>query len=294
MPNRIIQSAILSSASLSRVSLEADLMFRCLLNYVDDFGRCDGRPLTLRAALYPARSDIMLKQIERWIEELRGADGPNDGPVEYYWVADLPYIQLRNYERHRAKQRRAKTSKLPGPEDGATEAPVTSPEILGNPRKSGERSRSVTKPPSDSALMLTARFRAYMGTRHPGRRCPPAPALPWARMMDALLDDPQRKPPATAQEVADTIDWLRDENPKRECRYVVLAPSSLLKKYDAIRAEMEVPHATPAISRRDNVRTVLQRWSQADLTPKPDGFAGTTTHDRQTIHVVPPLGDSRP
>ena len=41
MPNRIIQSAILSSASLSRVSLEADLMFRCLLNYVDDFGRCE-------------------------------------------------------------------------------------------------------------------------------------------------------------------------------------------------------------------------------------------------------------
>lgn len=147
MPARVIRSEIVTSRSLSRVSLEADLTFRNLLLVVDDFGRCDARLPVLRAALYASRPTVTEQHLAGWLDELE-----REGCIERYESKGDAYLWLPKWETHRGKSKRADRSKLPDPpgwpgkDTGTPGIPgketdedttsVTLPENHGNPRES--------------------------------------------------------------------------------------------------------------------------------------------------------------
>ncbi len=114
MPSRVIRGSINSSESLARVSLEADHLFRCLLNHVDDHGRYDARPGVLRGVLYPLRPEVTEADISTRIAELADIDEELP-PVRLYEVDGRQYLELTGWEKHRGKSRRAETSRWPSP-----------------------------------------------------------------------------------------------------------------------------------------------------------------------------------
>ena len=110
MPSRVVRAEINASESLSRVSLQADLTFRALIVAVDDYGRIDGRPAALKAALFPVRETLTTEEVSEWIDELT-----EEGCVRRYAVGGREYLQLTAWEKHRGRAKRAKYSKCPEP-----------------------------------------------------------------------------------------------------------------------------------------------------------------------------------
>lgn len=134
MPTRVLRGEIVKSQSLSRVSLEAELLFRNLIVLVDDYGRFDGDPEIIAAHAYPRRRSVSAEHVAEWLTELATADG-DSGPVILYEHDGKPYLVLRNWEKHRGKSRRGKNSRWPQPPDSACQdKPTASAEILGDPR----------------------------------------------------------------------------------------------------------------------------------------------------------------
>lgn len=121
MPSRVIRSDVLSSRSLSRVSWQADWLWMRLLIAADEFGRLDGRAEVIRAECFPARPEITTEQIEAWLAELASCDPGGTGPLLRYEVDGWPYLQLANWEKHRAKRNRAESSKFPDPTEVSAE-----------------------------------------------------------------------------------------------------------------------------------------------------------------------------
>ena len=106
MPNRVFRAEINSSASLSQVSMGADLLFRCLICVVDDYGRGDARLPALKAHCFPMR-DVPHEQIAGWLEELT-----RDGCVQVWEHEGRRYLWLTGWETHRGNTKRAKASRL--------------------------------------------------------------------------------------------------------------------------------------------------------------------------------------
>jgi hypothetical protein len=115
MPSRVIQGTINRSASLARVSLEAEHLFRALLLVVDDYGRTDARLPILKAECVPLRTEYDAARIRACLVELCSCDPGATGPVRLYEVDGRPYLVLVNWERHRWHFKRAKHSKYPPP-----------------------------------------------------------------------------------------------------------------------------------------------------------------------------------
>lgn len=110
VPSRVIRGEINSSASLSRVSVGAELTFDRLITAVDDYGRFDARPEMLKAGLFPVRADAPPHRVMEWIGELA-----REGCVRLYEVDGRPYLAMTAWEKHFSKQRRADKSRYPTP-----------------------------------------------------------------------------------------------------------------------------------------------------------------------------------
>lgn len=115
MPSRVIRAEINCSASLSRVSEGADLLFRALLLAADDYGRMDARLVYIKSTCFPLRDSMTHERIAELVRELQTCDPDGEGPVIAYEVDGRPYIALRNWERHRSNQKRALRSRIPDP-----------------------------------------------------------------------------------------------------------------------------------------------------------------------------------
>ena len=72
MPNRIVRDGILFSEPISRLSPQAELLFRKLISVADDFGRYYASPPSLIiSACYPLQvENIKSGDIEKWLKEL--------------------------------------------------------------------------------------------------------------------------------------------------------------------------------------------------------------------------------
>lgn len=70
MPRRMVDGNLTRSASLSSVSLEANLVFVLAMTLADDQGRLDGDTLLLRSELFPRRRDVTDEEVEAWVSEL--------------------------------------------------------------------------------------------------------------------------------------------------------------------------------------------------------------------------------
>ncbi len=137
MPTRVVRGEILTSKSLARVSIGAELLFRNLIALADDYGRYDGDPEIIAAHAYPRRRSITTSDVEGWLEELTTADQDGRGPVEMYSVDGRCYLRLVNWELHRGKSRRGAASRWPQPpEMSCEEEAKPSAEIHGDPRGS--------------------------------------------------------------------------------------------------------------------------------------------------------------
>lgn len=105
MPNRIIRDGILTSESVDKLGVDAELFYRRLMSVVDDFGRYTAHPSLLRAACYPLRVDSIREgDITRFLEEVQNA-----GLIVLYEVDGKRYLQM-----HKVDEPRAKKSKFPG------------------------------------------------------------------------------------------------------------------------------------------------------------------------------------
>ncbi len=104
MPNRILKETICTSANVDALGWFEEVCFYRLIVQCDDYGRMDGRPLLLRARLFPLKEDITAEAVQAAMEELERV-----GLVERYTVMDKPYLQLCTWNRHqrvRTKRRR--------------------------------------------------------------------------------------------------------------------------------------------------------------------------------------------
>ena len=142
MPSRVIRGEINSSASLSRVSIGAELTFDRLITAVDDYGRFDARPEMLKAGLFPVREDTPPVRVMQWVHELA-----KEGCVQLYEVGGRPYLAMTAWEKHRGKGRRGTESKFPKPPETPSPASEDSsdpPENHSDPpggRGSGDEKR---------------------------------------------------------------------------------------------------------------------------------------------------------
>lgn len=128
MPSRIMRAEINRSHSLSRVSLQADLMFRALILEADDYGRLDARAAILKAQLFPLR-EISHEEIDAWLSELI-----EEGCVYRYTVEDRPYLELTGWEKHRGKGRRSAISRYPSPNSADPRISRKSEDLPESPR----------------------------------------------------------------------------------------------------------------------------------------------------------------
>ena len=121
MPNRIVREGILSSERVDKLGPDAEVLFRRLLNVVDDFGRYYAHLKLVRTACYPLRADrIQDSDIDRMLKEIQAA-----GLIALYQVGDKPYLQIYSPEKPRAKK-----SKFPQPPADANicaQAPAHAP-----------------------------------------------------------------------------------------------------------------------------------------------------------------------
>lgn len=109
MPNRYIKETITTSETLAQVSAEAERLFWRLVVLADDYGRYDGRALTILGKGFTAMlATVKAKDIDRWLDELETA-----GLCRRYIVDNKPYLALSTWDKH--QQKRAKTSKYPQP-----------------------------------------------------------------------------------------------------------------------------------------------------------------------------------
>ncbi|GEM_PF-4497879 len=91
--------------SVNKLSLLAEVFFRRLWNKADDFGRYDGRPLILKAELFPLR-DIRIPDISRCLLECEIA-----GLIVNYKADGGTYLFIKNFN----QRVRAAKSKYPQP-----------------------------------------------------------------------------------------------------------------------------------------------------------------------------------
>jgi hypothetical protein len=123
MPNRILRDTIRTSEEIDQLSPDEEVFWYRLITACDDFGRFDGRPAVIRAALYPLRLDrVAEKAVAKHLDRLVAL-----GMVERYTNDGKPYIWLVKWDdNQRVKTARAK---FPGPEDTGS--------IRGNVGESG-------------------------------------------------------------------------------------------------------------------------------------------------------------
>lgn len=112
MPNRILKESITTSEQIDLLTPFEETFFYRLIVKTDDYGRYDGRPKILRAALFPLK-EVALEDISNALNTLQRV-----GLIKLYVVDDRPYIELTGWERNQSI--RAKKSRFPG-SDGTTE-----------------------------------------------------------------------------------------------------------------------------------------------------------------------------
>ena len=108
MPNRIIKESICTSEDIACLSMGAEILFYHLMVKVDDFGVYFGNEQIIKNTCFPLKSsDIKVKQVESWLNELVKA-----GLLFAYVAEDgKKYVQFTKWAKH--QQIRAKKSKYP-------------------------------------------------------------------------------------------------------------------------------------------------------------------------------------
>lgn len=109
MPNRIINSGILTSDSLSQLSWFDQCVFFRLLVLADDYGRYDARPAVIRGQAF-SLYDVTNKDIQDALSRLAAV-----GIIGLYEVGGRSYLQLEHWSKY--QRVRNSKEKFPAPEN---------------------------------------------------------------------------------------------------------------------------------------------------------------------------------
>jgi hypothetical protein len=135
MPDRVVRAGINTSEKVDLLSDSAEVFYRRLMSCVDDYGRYDGRPTILRAAIYPLRLDrVSDDDVLKWIYECESA-----GLVRHYIVSGKPYIEILAFN-----QRTRSASKFPAPEDACQQSAVNCQQDANNCESFAARASNTT------------------------------------------------------------------------------------------------------------------------------------------------------
>ena len=94
MPTRYLKPGIRDSQSMENVTIpDAEVMYYRLIVSVDDFGRCDARPLVLKSLCFPIRLYATADKCIEWAKHLESA-----GLLELYEAEGKPYLQLTKWD----------------------------------------------------------------------------------------------------------------------------------------------------------------------------------------------------
>jgi hypothetical protein len=106
MPNRIVRDGILYSEPISRLSPEAELLFRKLISVADDFGRYYASPPSLIiSGCYPLQVEtIRSEDIEKWLKELT-----KEKIIHVYRTEGKSTLEIIKFR----QRQRSNTSKFP-------------------------------------------------------------------------------------------------------------------------------------------------------------------------------------
>jgi len=121
-----VRATILTSERVNRLTWAAEVMYRRLFSVCDDYGRFDGRPSILRAALFALRLDRVTElNIVEWLAECQAA-----GLLIRYTVDDKPYIEVARF----GQRMRAAKSKFPHPRSSADicQQPLSDSAVFGD------------------------------------------------------------------------------------------------------------------------------------------------------------------
>lgn len=95
MPNRILKQSIRTSPEIDALSPWEETFFYRLLVSCDDYGRMDARPMILKSALFPLKTDVKADGVLNAVDHLEAL-----GLIKCYLVDGLPYLQLVTWGEH--------------------------------------------------------------------------------------------------------------------------------------------------------------------------------------------------
>lgn len=121
MPSRILKESITTNEQIDMLDPFEETFFYRLIVKTDDYGRYDGRPKILRAALFPLK-EVSLDDISNALKALERV-----GLIRVYVVEDRPYIELTGWERNQTI--RAKKSRYPGCDDSCMQENTCAEEL---------------------------------------------------------------------------------------------------------------------------------------------------------------------
>lgn len=109
----MIHTDIWVSEQVSRLSVQARLLFVGIITIADDDGRLKGNPSFLRSQIYPYDDDIKVDNVRKWLDEIL-----EQKLVASYIVDESDYLYLPKWGKFQTlRNDRRKPSTIPQPND---------------------------------------------------------------------------------------------------------------------------------------------------------------------------------
>lgn len=109
MPNRLIKETICTSEKINSLSDFGFRLWTCLVTYVDDYGRGDGRAAIIKGRCFPLLDRITVRDISEGLQELA-----DNGCILLYEVEGEKYLCFPSWDKHQTI--RNQKSKYPAPQ----------------------------------------------------------------------------------------------------------------------------------------------------------------------------------
>jgi len=106
MPSRYIREGILTSLKIDKLSTEAEVFYRRLLNVVDDYGRYEVIIRLLNTSCFPVKNAVEDEDVKKWFFEC-----VKHKLITHYKIEGKLYLQVLNF-----KQQTRSPAKYPNKE----------------------------------------------------------------------------------------------------------------------------------------------------------------------------------
>lgn len=125
---RMIDPGFWIDEKLGTCTRDERLLFMGLISNADDEGRLQGHPALLKSIIFPYDADILLPDIEKWVQLLS-----DKKIIQVYQVDGQTFIYITNFLKHQTIKKPT-ASKLPAPprEPVTQELPTGSPLVVPN------------------------------------------------------------------------------------------------------------------------------------------------------------------